>query len=76
MKLTKAQKRLQVIAETGRTLADEALHIAEEMQAYWDERSEKWQEGDKGTEFDDHRCTVEEWADEISQAADSMPEIA
>lgn len=50
---------------TGRELVERTL---EEMQAYLDERSEKWQEGGRGPEF-------QEYIEEVQATLESMSEL-
>ena len=53
--LTDAAEAIEEAVEAYATAADEARAFAEsihaDQQAYYDERSEKWQEGDAGTAY-------------------------
>ena len=50
---------------TARELVERTV---EEMQEYFDERSEEWQEGEKGPEF-------QERIDEVQEVLDAMSEL-
>jgi|SRR5215467_830978 len=45
--------------------------IASDMQNYYDERSEKWQEGDKGSAYSDWK---DEWSEEFDQVELDKPD--
>ena len=49
---------------TARELVDRTV---EEMQEYFDERSEEWQEGEKAAEFHESFDSVEEMLDAMSE---------
>jgi hypothetical protein len=42
--------------------------LADEAQAYFDERSERWQQGDAGTEY-------EVWLNTLTEAIDELPDL-
>lgn len=59
---------LKARANDAREMAHSALdEAATDAETYFDERSEKWQEGDAGSAYS-------EWKDELSNARDTLAE--
>jgi hypothetical protein len=46
--------------------------VCQEMQDYYDERSEEWQEGDRAEEFQDTQQQAQEIADLLATLADEL----
>lgn len=63
--------KLAELADAANAARDEALSAlddaATEAETYYDERSEKWQEGDAGQAYS-------EWKDELANARDALGE--
>ncbi len=57
-KLAKALDNLKMVAEQIRENLDE-------KREWWYEKSDTWQESDKGQEWDEHLCDIENLLDEI-----------
>lgn len=49
--------------------------LVSDLQAEWDERSEKWQDSDKGTEAQDKIDELANVADYIDEAMSSLSEV-
>lgn len=67
--MTKAQikKRLLTIDADIHTAIQAIDDLAQEMRDYYDERTEKWQESDKGSAYSELIDTIEEYSSEIEQ---------
>lgn len=63
----KINKILDALASAQMELAD----LIEEREAYFEEKSEKWQEGDKGDEYQGLTESLQEIADNLEHAEDS-----
>ena len=58
------------------TEAQDALsQMAEEAQDYYDSRSERWQESDKASEWEDKISNLEGAAESVQDAIDYLSEI-
>lgn len=67
-KVAKYVSRIEdIVADLNDILSDE--------QIYYEERSEEWQESDRGEEFQDVICAVEEFRDALENATYEMEEI-
>lgn len=62
-RINKMRELLQIEAESWRDLLSD-------MQSYFDEKSENWQTGDKGDEYQDWLNAVEEQVDRLDESAD------
>lgn len=59
-------------------LMDRATEFAEKLREYHDERSEKWQESEKGGEFDEFTSAMEQWASDVDSVEvefEELPEV-
>ena len=73
-KLSKAQKatieeKCGELRTAGGELADMLRDAIDDAQAYFDDRSENWQEGEKGEAY-------QEWIDGLQEALDTAEGIA
>lgn len=62
-------------AEDIESLGDELAELVEWARGLWYERSERWQEGDRGTATNDWIDTIEALADKITQLGTDANEI-
>lgn len=70
--MTKAQitKRLATLRNTISIAASEWQELLDEMQEHFDDKSEAWQTGEKGDEYQDYIQAVEEQIDTLNEIAD------
>lgn len=61
--------------ETESVIAQASDH-RDDLQAEWDERSERWQEGDKGVEAQDFIDALGEIIDNLEAASDQLGNLA
>jgi len=76
--MTQAQLRKKVgaLAERLEAIKCELEAIQEEGQCYFDDRSEKWQEGDNGTAYQELVDVITEATDAVVEALDQVVAIA
>lgn len=55
--------------DDAREILDDA---AMEAESYWDERSEKWQEGDRGQAYDEWKNRLRELADAAAETVEDV----
>lgn len=63
-----AIKKVARFATQIEGIIEDLIEILENEQAYFDERSDKWQEGEKGDEFQDRLSAVEGFRDTLETA--------
>jgi DNA phosphorothioation-dependent restriction protein DptG len=68
-------KRLEAIHTALDNQKNEVEDLVSDLQAEWDERSEKWQDSDKGTEAQDKIDELANVADEIDSAMATLSEV-
>lgn len=71
-KLTKLKKLIHAY-EILQATAEELREIHDEKRSWWDDKSEKYQESEKGQEWDDHLLAVEGFLDDIENIV--MPDF-
>lgn len=67
--MNRVQKRALSQIRKVENLAADLEDILEDLQSYFDERSESWQESERGEEFSDHLYNLEELKDTLENAA-------
>jgi len=70
--MSPVQKALEEWRKAAEVFQDEARGVYDAVSAYYDERSEKWQESDKGQAFSDWMGEVEALSDFDHSATDSV----
>jgi hypothetical protein len=63
-----AIKKVARLAAQIEDIIEDLNEILENEQAYFDERSDEWQEGEKGEEFQDRLYALEEFKDALENA--------
>jgi chromosome segregation ATPase len=78
--VTKANSELEALVEEFEDARHDAFgaldDICNEAQDYFDERSEKWQDGDKGDQYRDWISSLEEVRDHLDQSITLSVEFA
>lgn len=74
MRRSAYNRRVETIRAQAHVLVEAIGELEQDARDYYDERSEKWQDSDKGAAFDDFLSDVESAQDEIATAIDSLPE--
>lgn len=67
--MNRVQKRALKPINKIENIAADLEELIEELTNYYDERSERWQDSDKGEEFSDHLYNLEELKDALENAA-------
>lgn len=67
--MNRVQKRALKPINKIENIAADLEELIEELTNYYDERSERWQDSDKGEEFSDHLYFLEELKDALENAA-------
>lgn len=62
-------KKLENLKELASKAADEWRELFDDMQCHFDDKSEKWQEGERGEEY-------QAWLQTIAEAIDRLDEVA
>ena len=68
------KKRINKILDTLMTAQSQLADLIEEREEIYSNRSEKWQESDKGDEYQGYTDQLQEIADGLEYAEDSRPE--
>jgi hypothetical protein len=71
-------KRTKVVAEhlaNVREAFDYFTRLKEEREEQYENKSERWQESEKGEEFSNDSSTLEEACNELETAADSLENL-
>ncbi len=77
LKLNKEQDaQLEEMRGKMSDLATMLETAADEADAYFDEKSEKWQESDRGTAYNDWKDNLRTAADAISEARDACENVS
>lgn len=63
------ENKLKTLKTAANVQANKWRELVGEMQQYFDDRSEKWQEGDSGDEY-------QAWIDSVEEQADALDEVA
>lgn len=63
-----AIKKVARLATQIEGIIEDLNEVLENEQSYFDERSEEWQESEKGDEFQDRLSALEEFKDELDNA--------
>lgn len=69
------KKRLEAALESLRAIRDELEDIVETRADYFQTRSERWQDGDKGTEHTDRTSYIETASASVGEAISTLEEM-
>jgi len=61
-------RRWAVLLQQAQQCVD---HVAEEMDAYWEERSERWQVSERGEDFTERLALVEDLRERLRELAET-----
>lgn len=67
-------KKVQKIWDRLEAIHNELESLEAEAQEYYDNRSERWQESDAASEWEDKICAFEEAASSVQDAMDYLEE--
>lgn len=71
----KSIKKVAKLATQIEEIIGKLTDILDNEQCYFDERSEQWQEGENGEEFQDRVCALEEFKDALDNAVYDINDI-
>lgn len=70
-----AIKKVARLAAQIEDIIEDLNEVLENEQCYFDERSEEWQESEKGDEFQDRLYALEEFKDALENAVFDINEV-
>lgn len=70
-----AIKKVARLATQIEGIIEDLNEVLENEQSYFDERSEEWQESEKGDEFQDRLYALEEFKDALDDAVYGINEV-
>lgn len=70
-----AIKKVARLAAQIEGIIEDLNEVLENEQSYFDERSEEWQESEKGDEFQDRLYSLEEFKDALDDAVYDINEV-
>lgn len=69
--MQRVQEELERLSELARVLNE----AADEADTYYDEKSERWQESDKGSEYSEWKHTIRWIAEEVDNLSERLGEL-